>query len=143
LTLRSEGDKTAGGRFFIGVRPRPYLNSKPEESVRSVQSLLSALGLVASLMLGVTPSTAQTLAQTWPQRTVKLLLPLGPGSGVDIGARLLADRLSKRWGQPVVVENRRGGDAIVAIGAFVGATAKALGLDVPPGLSARADAVIE
>jgi tripartite-type tricarboxylate transporter receptor subunit TctC len=121
LTLRSAGDKTAGGRFFIGVRPRPYLNSKPEESVRSVQSLLSALGLVASLMLGVTPSTAQTLAQTWPQRTVKLLLPLGPGSGVDIGARLLADRLSKRWGQPVVVENRPGGDAIVAISAFVGA----------------------
>jgi len=85
--------------------------------VRKVQRLLLALGLLAPLMLGPPPATAQT----WPQRTVKFLLPLGPGSGVDIGARLLGDRLSMRWGQPVVVENRPGGDGIVAISAFVGA----------------------
>ena len=35
-------------------------------------------------------------------RLVKLILPLGPGSGADIGARLFADRLSARWAQPVV-----------------------------------------
>ena len=44
--------------------------------------------------------------QAWPQRTVKFLLPLGPGSGVDIGARL-CHRLSAVE-QPVVVENRPG-----------------------------------
>ena len=85
--------------------------------MRNLQRLLLALGLLAPLMLGPPPATAQT----WPQRTVKFLLPLGPGSGVDIGARLLGDRLSTRWGQPVVVENRPGGDGIVAISAFVGA----------------------
>jgi tripartite-type tricarboxylate transporter receptor subunit TctC len=57
----------------------------------------------------------------WPQRTVRLILPLGPGSGSDIGARLFAERLSARWGQPVVVENRPGGDGFVAITAFLGA----------------------
>jgi tripartite-type tricarboxylate transporter receptor subunit TctC len=57
----------------------------------------------------------------WPTRPVRLILTLGPGSGSDIGARLLADRLSPRWGQPVVVENRPGGDGIVAINAFVAA----------------------
>jgi len=67
------------------------------------------------------PASAETSAQIWPQRSVKFLVPLGPGAGVDIGARLLADRLSARWGQPVVVENRPGGDAIVAISTFVGA----------------------
>ena len=60
-------------------------------------------------------------AQSWPQRPVKFLVTLGPGSGVDIGTRLLGERLSARWGQPVVVENRPGGDGIVAITSFLGA----------------------
>src|SRR5262245_5971670 len=67
------------------------------------------------------PSFAQAPAPAWPQRTVKFILPLGPGSGADIGARLIAEKLSARWGQPVVVENRPGGDGFVAIGAFVNA----------------------
>ena len=52
--------------------------------------------------------------QSWPQKPVKFILSLGPGSGADIGARLYADRLTKLWGQPVVVENRPGGDGIIA-----------------------------
>jgi tripartite-type tricarboxylate transporter receptor subunit TctC len=64
-------------------------------------------------------ATSAAAATDWPTRPVKFLLPLGAGSGSDIGARLLADRLSRRWGQPVVVENRPGGDAMVAINAFV------------------------
>jgi tripartite-type tricarboxylate transporter receptor subunit TctC len=76
-----------------------------------------AFGLVAAWMVGAMPAAAQT----WPQRTVKFLVPLGPGSGVDISARLFADRLTARWGQPVVVENRPGGDGLIAISAFVGA----------------------
>jgi tripartite-type tricarboxylate transporter receptor subunit TctC len=54
-------------------------------------------------------------------RPVKFILTLGPGSGADISARLLADRLTKKWGQPIVIENRPGGDGIVAINAFVSA----------------------
>lgn len=61
----------------------------------------------------------QALPQSWPQRPVKFILPLGPGSGADIGARLFADRLAQRWGQPVVVENRPGGDGVVAINAVL------------------------
>jgi tripartite-type tricarboxylate transporter receptor subunit TctC len=83
---------------------------------------LRALACLVAAAAWVAPALAQpSPAQGWPQRTVRLLLPLGPGSGTDIGARLLADRLAQRWGQPVVVENRPGGDGIVAIGAFVSA----------------------
>ena len=60
-------------------------------------------------------------AQAWPNRPVRFIVTLGPGSGVDIGARLFADKLSARWGQSVVVENRPGGDGIVAITSFLGA----------------------
>jgi tripartite-type tricarboxylate transporter receptor subunit TctC len=73
--------------------------------------------LAFALVLSATPSPAQT----WPQRPVKFLVTLGPGSGIDIGTRLLADGLSKRWGQPVVVENRPGGDGLVAISAMIAA----------------------
>lgn len=83
----------------------------------SMQRSLSAVALLATLVLGAMPSAAQT----WPQRTVKFIVTLGPGSGIDIGTRLLADRLTRRWGQPAVVENRPGGDGLVAIGTFVGA----------------------
>lgn len=62
-----------------------------------------------------------SFAQSWPERPVKFILPLGPGAGADIGARLFADRLAKRWGQPVVVENRPGADGIVAINAVIAA----------------------
>jgi len=60
-------------------------------------------------------------AQSYPQRAVKFILPFGPAAGVDITARLLADKLTARWGKPVVVENRPGGDGLVAITAFTGA----------------------
>ena len=60
-------------------------------------------------------------AQPWPQRPVKFVLSLGPGSGADITGRMLAERLSKQWGQPVVVENRPGADAVLAINAVIAA----------------------
>ena len=60
-------------------------------------------------------------AQVWPQKTVKLILPLGAGSATDVTARLFAERLSERWSKPVIVENRAGPDGIVAVMAFVGA----------------------
>src|SRR5689334_10033401 len=58
-------------------------------------------------------------AQSWPQKPVRFILSLGPGSGADIGARLYADRLTKMWGHPVIVENRPGGDGVIAINAVI------------------------
>lgn len=81
--------------------------------------LRAAAAALVVVIAAFVPSVA--VAQAWPQRTVKFILPLGPGSGVDIGARMFADRLSKRWGQPVVVENRPGADGVVAINAFISA----------------------
>jgi len=84
--------------------------------------LQNALRLAAALTVLICaglPSAAH--AQAWPQRSVKFTLPLGPGSGVDITARLLGDRLAAKWGQSVVIENKPGGDGVVAITSFTGA----------------------
>jgi tripartite-type tricarboxylate transporter receptor subunit TctC len=78
--------------------------------------LLVVLALVAN-----PAGIATTAAQTYPTRTVRFIIPFGPASASDITARLFADRLTARWGKPVVVENRPGGDGLVAIGAFTGA----------------------
>ncbi len=73
------------------------------------------LGAIAALFL------AAAQAQAWPTRPVRFIVSLGPGAGVDIVARMFADKLSAKWGQPVVVENKPGGDAIVAISAMINA----------------------
>jgi tripartite-type tricarboxylate transporter receptor subunit TctC len=86
-----------------------------------MKRLSAALCAVSLSLVLATILAATSRAQSWPQRPVKFIVSLGPGSGADIGARLFADRLPARWGQPVVVENRPGGDAVVAINAFIGA----------------------
>jgi tripartite-type tricarboxylate transporter receptor subunit TctC len=90
--------------------------------------------IVLAVMLAANFNIAgDASAQNYPQRTVKFILPFGPGSGTDIAARLVADRLSKSWGQPVVIENRPGGDGLVSINAFVSASDDHTLLWVPVG----------
>ena len=60
-------------------------------------------------------------AQTWPTQTVKIVTPFPPGSGGDITVRPIADGLAKRWGRPVIVENRPGADGIIALTAVLNA----------------------
>jgi tripartite-type tricarboxylate transporter receptor subunit TctC len=58
-------------------------------------------------------------AQSWPTQTVKIVTPFPAGSGGDITARPFAEKLEKRWGKPVIVENRPGADGIVAVTAVL------------------------
>ena len=63
--------------------------------------------LIASALL--TPA----LAQTYPERAIKIIVPQPPGGGFDTVARVLADRLSPLLGQPLLVENRPGAGTLV------------------------------
>jgi tripartite-type tricarboxylate transporter receptor subunit TctC len=69
--------------------------------------------------LALLGTASHSLAQSWPSHTVRMITPLGPGSGMDVAARLFAERLSQKWGQPVVVENRQGADGILAVQSFL------------------------
>lgn len=71
--------------------------------------------LFSVLALGLTLAAH---AQTFPTKAVRIITPFPVGSGPEGVARLVADKLSKTWGQPVTVENRPGGNGFIAIDAF-------------------------
>src|SRR4029077_10561632 len=75
---------------------------------------------IAGLVLGVIFFwNFAVLAADWPQRTVRLIVPVPAGGASDFSARLFAERLSKRWGQAVIVENRPGADGVIGVAAFL------------------------
>jgi tripartite-type tricarboxylate transporter receptor subunit TctC len=79
---------------------------------------ICGIGVIAGLTSGILSGPA-TSAEQWPQRAVRLIVPFAAGSGPDFAGRLFADRLSERWKQPVVVENRPGADGLIGTAAFV------------------------
>ncbi|MGQ0511982.1 MAG: Bug family tripartite tricarboxylate transporter substrate binding protein [Betaproteobacteria bacterium] len=67
-----------------------------------------------ALLLALLFATTGAQAQTWPDRPVRIMLGYPPGGGTDLVARLVQQPLTTRWGQPVVVDNRPGANAIIA-----------------------------
>jgi len=66
-------------------------------------------------------SWGSALAQTYPVRTVRVIVPFPPGGAIDALGRILAQKMSEQWGQPFIVENRAGASGI--IGTEIGAKA--------------------
>jgi tripartite-type tricarboxylate transporter receptor subunit TctC len=81
---------------------------------RGVILLLAALGCVG-------PAQAQTAADSFPSRPIRMIVPLSPGTTTDIVARAIADRMAPHLGQPVTVENRQGAGGVVAAQAALSA----------------------
>lgn len=84
-------------------------------------SRMSTLLFSALMTLGALSAHAQSAAP-YPSRPVTVVVPFPPGGGTDVGARLVAQKLSLKWGQPVIVENR--GGAAGRVGAELVAKAK-------------------
>jgi tripartite-type tricarboxylate transporter receptor subunit TctC len=77
--------------------------------------VLSAAALAFISAMGL-PSASRA---EWPERAVKFIVTFPPGSANDAAARLFGDALSKRWGKPVVVEDRAGAEGTLGVGSFV------------------------
>jgi tripartite-type tricarboxylate transporter receptor subunit TctC len=71
---------------------------------RSTLHRLAAAGLIAAVAWSV-PAAAQ---DAWPAKPVRFIVPFAPGGSTDVIARMVGQKLSERWGQPVVIENRAG-----------------------------------
>ena len=74
-------------------------------------ALAAVLAVVAPLV------TAQGSADNYPAKPVKFIVPVPPGGAADVMARMIADHLSAKWGQPFVVENRPGAGSSIGMDA--------------------------
>ena len=79
---------------------------------------LAAAGASAALGLGALPALAADPAPEWPTKPVRIITPFPVGAGPEGVVRLLAEKLQKTWGKPVIVENRPGANGFIAIDAF-------------------------
>jgi tripartite-type tricarboxylate transporter receptor subunit TctC len=77
----------------------------------SSRQVLSALCVVAAATCA---ASSEAVAETYPSRYVSVIIQTAPGSGPDVIARIVADRLAQRWGQQVVILNRNGAAGLVA-----------------------------
>lgn len=77
--------------------------------------------VIGIILVVVLSWSSAVVAADWPHRTVRLILPVPAGSAADFSARLFAERLSQRWRQPVIVENRPGADGVIGVSAFLNA----------------------
>jgi tripartite-type tricarboxylate transporter receptor subunit TctC len=71
---------------------------------RAALALATAAALAASFA---------TQAQEWPTKPVRIITPFPAGAGPEAVVRVLAEKLQKKWGQPVVVENKPGAGGIL------------------------------
>src|SRR6516165_4704312 len=86
--------------------------TKPMAAVEAIGAReASGRGVMRSIafaLLSLWLTAAPGFAQEWPDRTVRIIVPFGPGATPDMVARLLADRLQEKLGQSFVVENKPG-----------------------------------
>jgi tripartite-type tricarboxylate transporter receptor subunit TctC len=87
--------------------------------MRNVWFRLSSVAAFA-LSIYALAATA-SFAQPWPSHPVRFVLPFGPGSGADTAARLMIDKLQQKWGQPVIIDGKPGGDGLLSLQTVVSA----------------------
>lgn len=104
--------------------------SQPAPSKRRRSTLKAAAGVALLGLTGLLPSLV--LAQAWPAKPVRLIVPFPAGAAPDVIARLVAERLGSAWGQAVFVENRPGAGGIPGMSALVHAAADGYTLGFVP-----------
>ena len=73
-----------------------------------VRGLCAALGGLALAALAAGGAAAQSAADKYPDRPIKIIVPFAPGGSTDILARVIGQKMTENWGQQVIVETRPG-----------------------------------
>lgn len=78
------------------------------------------LALIAcAVLFGITSTFSTAMAQIWPSKPVRMIVPFPAGAAPDVIARLMAERLRQVWGQTVIVDNKPGAGGIPGMSALV------------------------
>ncbi|MCA0241140.1 MAG: tripartite tricarboxylate transporter substrate binding protein [Proteobacteria bacterium] len=77
----------------------------------------------AAVLLGAPLASALAQTASFPSKPMRIVVPFPPGGGVDMIARLIGDKLTAQWGQPVVIENKPGAGTLIAAQAVASAAA--------------------
>ncbi len=93
------------------------MQKKPEEILKTITQTLAGASLISIFI-----ASAGAIAQTYPNKPIRFLVPLPPGSAVDVVGRTLGDVVSKQLGQPLTVENRAGANTNISTDACAKAT---------------------
>jgi tripartite-type tricarboxylate transporter receptor subunit TctC len=75
--------------------------------------LRTVAGVVGLCAVAFTSAAAQDAAKDYPNRAIHIVVPFPAGGPADVAARLLAQRMNEDWGQPVIVDNRAGGNTVI------------------------------
>lgn len=90
---------------------------------RSIPARLCSAVLSVALVLAAATAAVAVHASDFPTRPLRIIVPLGQGSGTDSTTRFIADRLGSVLGQPVIVENRPGADMLIGMQTLLNAPA--------------------
>src|SRR5437867_11973553 len=101
--MRSE---TPAGRAATRAASRPQRDVRRRNACRTVALILAGAAMATAVTTAV--------AQTWPARPIRVVVPYAPGGGTDVMMRALQEPLHKALGQPIVVDNKSGAGGAIA-----------------------------
>jgi tripartite-type tricarboxylate transporter receptor subunit TctC len=95
-------------------------------------NLTSLFAAMLALTCTANHATAQEKAEDYPSGTIRIVIGFTPGGGSDVAGRVLADKLSAKWGKPVIVENKPGAQGNLAMALVAKAPADGYTLAIVP-----------
>ena len=106
-------------RSIFAIALTGFSEGKPRREQASAGAGRRTLSLMVALACSAAFAFPMAARAEWPERPVKLMVTFPPGSANDAAARIFADALGKKWGKPVVVEDKPGAEGTIGVGSFV------------------------
>jgi tripartite-type tricarboxylate transporter receptor subunit TctC len=106
-------------RSIFAIPPTVFSEGKSRREQPSAGAGRRTLCLIVVLACSAVLAFPNAARAEWPERPVKLIVTFPPGSANDAAGRIFADALGKKWGKPVVVEDKPGAEGTIGVGSFV------------------------